>query len=105
MPREELLFDRIDQHLRSAAIFGAPANAVKVQVRIATAVHVLVALPKKRSGVEPIVYTPLRVRSFTGSGPITISRAPANTNHARPDGASGNRSPPFHSVPDRVRLR
>ena len=48
----ELFFKWIKQHLRIKAFYGYTENAVKTQVRIAVSVYVLVAIFKKRLGVE-----------------------------------------------------
>jgi len=53
----ELFFKWIKQHLRIKAFFGTNENAVKTQVWIAISVYVLVAIVKKRLGVDASLYT------------------------------------------------
>ncbi len=63
--RVELFFKWIKQHLRIKAFYGTSENAVKTQVWIAIAVYVLVAIAKKRLGLEQSLYTILQVLSVT----------------------------------------
>jgi len=63
--RIELFFKWIKQHLRIKAFYGTSPNAVKTQVWIAISVYVLVAILKKRLGLEPSLYTILQVLSVT----------------------------------------
>jgi hypothetical protein len=60
----ELFFKWIKQHLRIKAFFGTNENAVKTQIWIAISVYVLVAIVKKRCGVEASLYTILQVLSL-----------------------------------------
>src|SRR6266513_4330095 len=60
----ELFFKWIKQHLRIKAFFGRSENAVKTQVWIAVTVYVLVAIVKKRLGVEASLYTILQILSL-----------------------------------------
>ena len=46
------MFKSIKRHPRIKAFFGASANAVKTQIRIAALVYVPVAIVRKRLGVE-----------------------------------------------------
>jgi hypothetical protein len=61
----ELFFKWIKQHLRIKAFYGTSENAVKTQVWIAIAVYVLVAIIKKRLGLQQSLYTILQVLSVT----------------------------------------
>ena len=61
----ELFFKWIKQHLRIKAFFGVNENAVKTQIWIAISVYVLVAIVKKRTGVEASLHTILQVLSLT----------------------------------------
>lgn len=61
----ELFFKWIKQHLRIKAFFGTNENAVKTQIWIAISVYVLVAIVKKRLGVEASLYTTLQILSLT----------------------------------------
>jgi transposase len=61
----ELFFKWIKQHLRIKRFYGTSENAVKTQVWIAVSVYVLVAIVKKRLGLEASLYTLLQVLSVT----------------------------------------
>jgi hypothetical protein len=61
----ELFFKWIKQHLRIKAFFGTNENAVKTQIWIAISVYVLVAIIKKRLGVQASLYTILQILSLT----------------------------------------
>jgi hypothetical protein len=61
----ELFFKWIKQHLRIKSFFGTSTNAVKTQIWIAVSVYVLVAILKKRLGIEASLYTILQVLSVT----------------------------------------
>ncbi len=59
----ELFFRWIKQHLRIKRFFGTSANAVKTQIWIAISVYVLVAIVRKRLGLERDLYTLLQILS------------------------------------------
>ena len=61
----EVFFKWIKQHLRIKAFFGTNEGAVKTQIWIAIGVYVLVAIAKKRLGVEASLYTILQILSLT----------------------------------------
>ena len=61
----ELFFKWIKQHLRIKAFFGTSENAVKTQIWIAISVYVLVAIVRKRLGLEASLYQTLQVLSIT----------------------------------------
>ena len=61
----ELFFKWIKQHLRIKSFFGTSENAVKTQIWVAVSVYVLVAIVKKRLGLEVLLYTFLQVLSVT----------------------------------------
>ena len=61
----ELFFKWIKQHLRIKHFFGNSENAVKTQIWIAVSVYVLVAILKKRLGIDASLYTILQVLSLT----------------------------------------
>ena len=63
--RVELFFKWIKQHLRIKAFYGTSENAVKTQVWVAVSVYVLVAIIKKRLGLDRSLYTILQVLSVT----------------------------------------
>jgi hypothetical protein len=59
----ELFFKWIKQHLRIKAFYGTSANAVKTQIWIAISVYLLVAIARKRLGIERDLYTILQILS------------------------------------------
>ena len=61
----ELFFRWIKQHLRIKAFYGTSENAVKTQVWVALSVYVLVALVKRRLGLEMSLYQILEILSVT----------------------------------------
>ena len=61
----ELFFKWIKQHLRIKRFYGTSENAVKTQIWIAVSVYVLVAIVRKRLGLEVSLYTLLQVISVT----------------------------------------
>ena len=61
----ELFFKWIKQHLRIKAFFGTSENAVKTQIWIAVSVYVLVAIVRKRLGMEASLYQILQILSLT----------------------------------------
>lgn len=61
----ELFFKWIKQHLRIKAFYGTTENAVKTQIWIAISVYVLVAIIKKRLGIDQSLYTILQILSLT----------------------------------------
>jgi hypothetical protein len=71
----ELFFKWIKQHLRIKAFYGTSENAVKTQIWIAVSVYVLVAIVRKRLGLEASLYQILQVFSVTLFEKVPISRA------------------------------
>jgi len=61
----ELFFKWIKQHLRIKAFYGTSENAVRTQIWIAVSVYVLIAIVKKRLGLQASLYTILQVLSLT----------------------------------------
>lgn len=61
----ELFFKWIKQHLRIKAFYGTSENAVKTQIWSAISTYVLVAILKKRLGVEHSLYTMLQILSVS----------------------------------------
>ena len=61
----ELFFKWIKQHLRIKAFYGTSENAVKTQIWIAVCVYVLVAILKKRLGLDQSLYTILQILSVS----------------------------------------
>jgi len=61
----ELFFKWIKQHLRIKSFYGTSENAVKTQIWIAVSIYVLVAIVRKRLGLEISLYQILQVLSVT----------------------------------------
>jgi hypothetical protein len=61
----ELFFKWIKQHLRIKAFYGVSENTVKTQIWIAVSVYVLVAIVRKRLGLEASLYQILQILSLT----------------------------------------
>ena len=59
------LFKWIKQHLRIKAFYGTNENAVKTQIWIAVSIYVLVAIIRKRLGLERSLYQILQILSIT----------------------------------------
>jgi Domain of unknown function (DUF4372)/Transposase DDE domain len=63
--RVELFFKWIKQHLRIKAFFGTSENAVKTQIWIAISVYVLIAIARRRLGLDASLFQILQVASVT----------------------------------------
>ncbi len=61
----ELFFKWIKQHLRINSFYGTSENAVKTQIRIAVSIYVLIAIVRKRLGLEASLYQILQILSVT----------------------------------------
>src|SRR6202041_1244537 len=61
----ELFFRWIKMHLRIKAFYGTSQNAVKTQIWIAISVYVLIAIVRKRLGIELTLYQFLQILSLT----------------------------------------
>src|ERR1022692_1715500 len=61
----ELFFKWIKQHLRIKAFYGTSENAVKTQIWIAVSIYLLVAIIRKRLGLEASLYQMLQILSVT----------------------------------------
>ena len=61
----ELFFKWIKQHLRIKSFYGTSQNAVKAQIWIAVSAYLLVAIVKKRLGIELSLYTILQILSVS----------------------------------------
>ena len=61
----ELFFQWIKQHLRIKAFYGTSENAVKTPIWIAVSIYMLVAIVRKRLGLEASLYQILQILSVT----------------------------------------
>jgi transposase len=71
----ELFFKWIKQHLRIKQFYGTSKNAVKTQIWIAVSVYVLVAIVKRRLGLDASLYTLLQIFSVTLFEKIDLKQA------------------------------
>jgi len=71
----ELFFKWIKQHLRIKAFYGTSENAVKTQIWIAVSIYVLVAIVRKRLGLEASLYQILQILSITLFEKVPILQA------------------------------
>ena len=71
----ELFFRWIKQHLRIKSFYGTSENAVKTQIWIAVSVYVLVAIVRKRFGLEVSLYQILQILSVTLFEKVPILQA------------------------------
>jgi Domain of unknown function (DUF4372)/Transposase DDE domain len=71
----ELFFKWIKQHLRIKAFYGTSENAVKTQIWIAVSMYVLVAIVRKRLGLEASLYQILQILSLTLFEKVPILQA------------------------------
>ena len=60
-----MFFKWIKQHLRIKKFHGTGENAVKTQIWIAVSVYVLVAIMRKRLGLQASLYQILQILSVT----------------------------------------
>lgn len=63
--RRNSLHEWIKQHLRIKAFYGTSQNAVKTQIWIAVSVYVLVAIVRKRLGLDSTLYEILQILSIS----------------------------------------
>ena len=66
------LFKWIKQHLRIKVFYGTSENAVKTQIWIAVSIYVLVAIARKRLGLEKRLYQILQILSITSLEKVPI---------------------------------
>src|SRR5437588_6711874 len=71
----ELFFKWIKQHLRIKVFYGTSENAVKTQIWIAVSTYVLLAIVRKRLGLEASLYQTLQILSLTLFEKVPILQA------------------------------
>src|SRR5260221_8289804 len=86
----ELFFKWIKQHLRIKAFYGTSENAVKSQIWIAVSIYVLVAVVRKRLGLEASLYQILQILSVTlfEKTPILLALQPPDSQDDSLDSAN-----------------
>jgi hypothetical protein len=82
----ELFFKWIKQHLRIKVFFGTSANAVKTQVWIAISTYLLVAIARKRLGIERDLYTILQILSVHAFEKTPLAQALSGDAYTSKDG-------------------
>jgi len=86
----ELFFKWIKQHLRVKKFYGTSSNAVKTQLWVALIVYLLVAILRKRLGLEGSLYKILQILSVTLFEKTPILRALEGTDYELPPNPSPN---------------
>jgi len=86
----ELFFKWIKQHLRIKRFFGTSENAVKTQIGIAVSVCVLVAIVKKKLGLDASLYTLLQILSVTLFEKMPLQQAFPAAEYIPPEGCPRN---------------
>jgi hypothetical protein len=86
----ELFFRWIKMHLRIKAFYGTSENAVKTQIWIAVSVYVLVAIVRKRLGLEASLYQILQILSLPLFEKTLILRALQTSDYDNDLGDIGN---------------
>ena len=86
----ELFFKWIKQHLRIKAFYGTSENAVKTQIWIAISIYVLVAIVKKRLGLDRSLYTILQILSVTLFEKTPILQALSGSTRENNEGENNN---------------
>ena len=81
----ELFFKWIKQHLRIKRFYGTSENAVKTQIWIAVSVYVLVAIVKKRLGLQASLYTLLQILSVTLFEKMPVQQALSSAENTSAD--------------------
>ena len=84
------MFKWIKQHLRIKAFFGTSENAVKTQIWIAISVYVLIAIVRKRFGLEASLYQILQILSLTLFEKVSILQALQPSNFQNESGEDSN---------------
>ena len=84
------MFKWIKQHLRIKSFFGTSENAVKTQIWIAVSMYVLVAIVRKRLGLEASLYQVLQILSVTLFEKTPVLRALQASDFERDLGDSCN---------------
>ena len=82
----ELFFKWIKQHLRIKSFYGTRENAVKPQIWIAVSIYVLIAIVRKRHGLDASLYQILQIFSVTlfEKMPILQALQPSDSQNESP---------------------
>lgn len=88
--RIELFFKWIKQHLRIKAFYGRSPNAVSTQIWIAISVYLIIAIVRKRLGLERDLYTLLQILSLSLFERIPLEQALGSPDFADLETPSAN---------------
>jgi hypothetical protein len=88
--RIELFFKWIKQHLRIKAFYGRSPNAVSTQLWIAISVYLIVAIVRKRLGIQRDLYTLLQILSLSLFERIPLEQALSSPDYTFPDLSARN---------------
>jgi transposase len=86
----EIFFKWIKQHLRIKVFYGTSENAVKTQIWTAISTYVLVAILKKRLGIEHSLYTILQILSVTAFEKTPVEQALSAAGYISTGGDTSN---------------
>ena len=92
----ELFFKWVKQHLRSKKFYGLSPNAVKTPIWIAIAVYVLVAIVRKRLGLESSLYQMSQILSLPLFEKVPLLQAFSQIHCANELDPSSNQLDLFH---------
>jgi hypothetical protein len=81
----ELFFKWIKQHLKIKRFFGTSPNAVRVQIWTAISAYLLVAIVRKRLGIERDLYTLLQILSLTLFEKVPLAQALSSASYTSED--------------------
>lgn len=81
----ELFFRWIKQHLRIKAFYGTSPNAVKTQIWVALSIYLLVAILKKRIGLDLSLHKILQILSISLFEKVPILEGFLEFNHQLPE--------------------
>jgi hypothetical protein len=98
------LFKWIKQHLRIKASYGTSENSVNTRSWIAVSVYVLVAIVRKRLGLQASLYQILQILSLTLFEKTPILRALQAPDYENDLGDPGNQLILFDFYPDTSEL-
>jgi hypothetical protein len=84
--RVELFFKWIKQHLKIKAFYGTSINAVKTQIWVAISVYLLVAIARKRLGIQRDLYTILQILSVHAFEKAPLAQVLSHGGYAPKDG-------------------
>ena len=76
--------------MRIKRFYGTSENAVKTQIWIAVSVYVLIAIVKKRLGLQASLYTLLQILSVTLFEKMTVQQALSNIENTSSDQSPAN---------------